>query len=112
VALAATGLRVEGDLCLDGGFEAQGAVRLLDAVVTGRLDLRGGRFLNRGGVALACDRIQVAGESRLDGDFKAHGQVRFMDAHLAKVRGTAPLHGASVTRDARAVRRKALEAGA
>jgi hypothetical protein len=112
VALAATALRVEGDLCLDGGFEAQGAVRLLDAAVTGRLDLRGGRFLNRGGVALACDRIQVASESRLDGDFKAYGQVRFMDAHLAKVRGTAPLHGAAVTRDARAARRRALEAGA
>jgi len=106
VALAGAALRVEGDLRLDGGFRALGAVRLVDAAVAGRLDLRGGRFLNRGGVALACDRMQVAGQCHLGASFRAYGPVRFMDARLAG----AP--DAGVTRDARAPRRRALEAGA
>jgi hypothetical protein len=110
VALAAAGLRVEGDLRLDGGFVARGAVRLGGAAVAGRLDLRGGRFLNPGGVALACDRVQVAGASHVEGGFKAEGQVRFMDAHLAGVPGPARPPRA-VTRDGRAARPRTLEAG-
>lgn len=111
VALAGAGIRVEGDLRLDGGFVARGAVRLGGAAVAGCLDLRGGRFLNRGGVALACDRIQVGGTCRLDGGFRPQGQVRFMDARLAQVVGRAGAPRA-VTRDGRAPRPRAFESGA
>lgn len=106
VALAAMGLSVEGSLHLDGGFRALGAVRLIDATVSGHLNCQGGRFMNRGAVALACDRMQVAGQCHLGASFRAYGPVRFMDARLAGAPETA------VTRDARAPRRRALEAGA
>lgn len=100
LALAGTGLRVEGDLCLDTGFRALGSVRLIDAAVTGRLDLRGGRFLNRGGIALACDRIQVAGACHLGRGFAAYGRVRFMDARMADARDPVP--GGALVADGRA----------
>ncbi|WP_173139607.1 hypothetical protein [Kibdelosporangium persicum] len=90
--LDAQGLRVEGDLILTEGFAAtgtgeHGAVRLLDAHITGSLDLSTARLTNDTGPALNADRLQVDGGLFLQEGFTAvgtgeFGAVRMLGAHI------------------------------
>jgi hypothetical protein len=89
-AVDATGLRVDGDLYLDDGFDAEGAgaaaVLLVGARIGGVVDGRAARLYNPSAAALDAHRMQVAGEVRLD-DLAASGSVRLADTtvggHLA-----------------------------
>jgi hypothetical protein len=91
-ALHGDRLQVNGGLFLDKGFRAtghgeRGAVRLLDAHITGPLLLRGAKLTNEAGPALTGDQLQVNGGLFLDEGFRAtgHGErgaVRLLYAHI------------------------------
>ena len=63
-ALSADGMKVGGDVFLDKGFTAAGAVRLAGADITGQLNCRGAQLTGRDndGNALAADGMKVGGE--------------------------------------------------
>jgi len=81
-AVAADGMRVEGDVFLGGGFTAEGEVRLLGAGIGGDLDCVKGEFVNPGGYALNADGMEVGGSVFLSEGFKAEGEVRLLGAEI------------------------------
>jgi len=92
-ALDADRLRVDGGMFVRDGFTAvaageRGAIRLLDARVTGPLELDTARLANDSGPALVADGLRVDGGMFLGDGFTATG-------HSA--RGTIVLRGAHVT---------------
>jgi hypothetical protein len=115
VALLADGASVDADVLLGGldrnedvvrdasgqalRFEADGAVRLLGATISGQLSCRGGRFMNKGGSALAADRAKVTGGVLLDRALGGGGQpVAGPDGAPLRFEadGEVRLHGATI----------------
>ncbi|MBI5137754.1 MAG: hypothetical protein HZA24_10540 [Nitrospirae bacterium] len=78
----ADGLEVKGDVSLNEGFTATGAVRLRGASVGGDLSCRGGTFNNAEGDALNADGLGVKGDVFLDNGFTATGGVRLLGASV------------------------------
>ncbi len=76
------GLVLRGDLSLNEGFRADGAVRLLGAEIGGDLNCRGGTFRNPDGVALGADGAKVTGGMFLNEGFSAEGEVRLLGAEI------------------------------
>jgi hypothetical protein len=75
-------MTVEGDVFLDQGFHATGAVRLLGARIQGQLSCRGARLENPNGDALSADGMTVEGGVFLDQGFHATGAVRLLGARI------------------------------
>ena len=84
----ADGMRIGGDVLLQGGVEAVGEVRFVGAQIGG--DLRaGGAHLTADidtagmrGVALNLDRARIGGTVALDSGFSAAGTVRMCQARI------------------------------
>jgi hypothetical protein len=97
------GLQVDGDLSVNGEFQAtghgeRGAVRLVGARIGGQLGLRGAVLTNKVGPALVGDGLQVDDGAFLDGKFRAtghgdNGAVRLLRAHIT---GQLSLRGAKL----------------
>lgn len=86
VALSGVAADIAGSVYLCDHFTAEGAVRLLDASISGQLDCSEGTFQNRtddgSGVALAFDRAHVAGDVFFEEGFSAEGEVRLLAAKI------------------------------
>ena len=95
-ALVGDGIKVGGDVFLDGGFTAAGAVWLPGADITGQLSCRGAQLTgqNRGGDALVGDGMKVGGDVFLDRGFTAAGAVRLPGAAIT---GKLNCRGAQLT---------------
>jgi hypothetical protein len=76
------GLHTGGDLYLDSGFCASGAIRLLDAQIEGSLSCENGYFGCAEVNSLSFDRANITGGVFLDGGFSATSQVRFPSARI------------------------------
>lgn len=105
-ALDGDGLRVEGDVLLSEGFTAtgqgaEGAVRLLGAHISGRLNLNGARLTNDAGPALIGDALHVYGDV-FGGGFVAtgHGELSAVRLPGAHISGQLNLNGAELTNHA------------
>jgi hypothetical protein len=94
-ALAARGIKVGGDVFLDEGFTACGAVRLTRADITGTLSCRGAKLdgQDKNGYALYARGIRVGGDVHLDEGFIASGAVRLAGADIT---GTLSCKGAKL----------------
>lgn len=79
-AIEADELHTDNDLNLDAGFVANGAVLIEGATIDGYLDFRGGKFLNRGGIALGAYGIHVKRAAFLGS--VAEGEVRLTVAEI------------------------------
>ena len=95
-ALAADGMKVGGDVLLDDGFTAAGAIRLAGADITGQLSCRGAHLTGHGqdGNALAADGTKVRGDVLLDDGFTAAGAIRLLGADIT---GQLSCRGAQLT---------------
>ncbi len=89
-ALSADRAVVKGDVFLNKGFRADGAVRLLGAQIGGNLACSGGTFTNppkqgmdASGIALFADGAVVKGDVFLSEGFRAEGAVRFLGIQIA-----------------------------
>ena len=76
------GSGIDGSVRLQGGFEAEGEVRLSGAEIGGQLACNSAKLKNAGGMALICDDVQVKGGVLLQGGFEAEGEVRFVGAEI------------------------------
>lgn len=85
-ALDADGLHCGGDVYLDSGFEANGAVSLKGAEIGSELNCTGGHFTSPKphGCALFADGLTTPGTVYLDMDFRASGVVRFARATVGR----------------------------
>jgi hypothetical protein len=81
-ALVADGVKVGGNMFLDGGFTAAGAVRLLGADITGQLSCRGATITGTDGCALVADGVKVDGNVFLDKGFTSYGALRLPGADI------------------------------
>jgi hypothetical protein len=81
-ALVGDGMKVGGDVFLDQGFIAAGAVRLPGADITGKLNCGGARLAGQGGNALDASGMKVSGDVILAGGFSAAGAIRLHDADI------------------------------
>lgn len=91
-ALAASGIRVGGDVVLDQGFTARsasrdGTVHVAYGQLGGQFLASGARLTNSSGPALHADGLQVATSMFLDNGFTAEGSgdrgtVRLLGAHI------------------------------
>jgi hypothetical protein len=95
-ALYADGLKVGGDVFLDGGFTAGGAVQLAGAGIAGQLSCSGAQLTgtDSDGYALFAQRIKVAGDVSLDEGFTAGGAVQLAGADIT---GQLSCSGAQLT---------------
>jgi hypothetical protein len=84
-ALVCDRMKVGGDVFLGQGFTAAGAVRLLDADITGVLFCRGAKLdgTDGDGWALVGDGIKVGGDVYLDQGFTAAGAVSVAGARIS-----------------------------
>jgi hypothetical protein len=80
--VAGDGLTVRGNVFLDGGFTAEGGVRLVRAEIGAQLNCSGGRFGNPSGWALIADGVRVKGDVFLDQGFTAEGGVSLVRAEI------------------------------
>jgi hypothetical protein len=83
-ALAADGVKVGGGVFLNAGFVADGAVRLLNADITGQLACRGAQITGTDSddTALAADGVRVGGAVFLDDGFTSAGSVGLRAARV------------------------------
>ena len=81
-ALIGDGMKVSGDVFLNRGFTAAGAVRLPGADITGQLNCGGARLAGQGGNALGASGMRVGGDVFLDGGFTAAGTISLNSAHV------------------------------
>lgn len=83
-ALVADQVKVSAGVLLDGGFTADGAVRLPGADITGDLECSGARLNGQDdqGVALFADGLRVQGVVSFDGLVVAAGAVRIPGADI------------------------------
>ena len=95
-ALIADGVKVGGDVFLDQGFTADGAVRLSGAHITGQLNCRGARLTgaDTDGNALIAEAVKVGGHVLLDQGFTTAGAVRLLGADIT---GQLSCRGARLT---------------
>jgi hypothetical protein len=77
----------------DGGFLAEGAIRLVGARIEGFVCCWRGRISNPGGYALAALGMNVRENMLLERGFSVEGQIHLDEAHL----GSLSLDGASLT---------------
>lgn len=86
VVLALDGANVGGDVLLDEGFEALGAVSLASTHIGGTLRCDAAQFMNRTedakGVALNARGAEIGGDVRLNGKMKAEGVLDFSGARV------------------------------
>ena len=81
--LMGSGLQIDSDLMMVGGFSADEAVHLLDANIGGNLLCNGGEFKQGArAAALIADRIKVGGNVSLGDNFSAKGCARFLGANI------------------------------
>jgi len=94
-ALIANMMKVGGNVLVDEGFTAAGAVCLNGTVITGSVVCRGARLTGRDsdGNALVADWMKVGGVVFLDEGFTAAGAVRLPGADI----GGLNCHGAQLT---------------
>ena len=83
-ALDADGLICGGEVFLNEGFHAVGAVSLTGAAIAGQLNCTAGSFDNRDGYALFADGLTTPGMVYLDRGFRAIGEVRFARATVGR----------------------------
>jgi hypothetical protein len=83
-ALDADGLCCHGDVFLDRGFQAVGAVSLTGAEIHSELNCTAGSFHNPGGDALFADGLTTPGLVYLNQGFHAVGRVRFARATIGR----------------------------
>lgn len=83
-ALDADGLICGGDVFLNEGFHAVGAVSLTGADIRSELNCTGGSFQNQDGYALFADGLTTPGTVYLDQGFLAIGEVRFARATVGR----------------------------
>jgi hypothetical protein len=83
-ALDADGLVCGGEVFLNEGFHAVGAVSLTGAAINGQLNCTAGSFDNRDGYALFADGLTTPGMVYLDHGFRAIGEVRFARATVGR----------------------------
>lgn len=83
-ALIAFGMKVGGDVCLDGAFTATGAIQLIGADITGQLNCTGARLtgMDTRGRSLAADRVKVGRGVHLCDGFTAAGAIRLAGANI------------------------------
>lgn len=83
-ALIADGLKVGGDLFLNGKFTTAGAVRLPEADIAGQLRCTDAQLTaaSKDGSSLFADRMKVGGSVFLDGKFTAAGTIRLPGARI------------------------------
>jgi hypothetical protein len=98
-ALHADGLHSDDDVSMSDltaeGVGEAGGIRLIDAQIGGRLNLRGATIRNANGPALIADRLHTGSDAFLDGNFCAEGAgdlgaVRLL---LAEIGGNLNLAG-------------------
>lgn len=78
------GLVCRGEVYLNEGFSADGAVSLTGAAIAGQLNCTAGSFCNPDGYALFADGLTTPGMVYLDCGFKAIGEVRFARATVGR----------------------------
>jgi hypothetical protein len=81
-ALSGESLRVEGEVRLDGGFEAKCETRLAGARIKGQLLCKNATFRNSTGVALGADGVIAEQGVFLNDHFRAFGMVRMVRATI------------------------------
>jgi hypothetical protein len=83
-ALLADGMKAGGDVLLDQGFTAAGAIRLADADITGQLNCRGAKLTGKDndGNALVAFGMRVGADVLLDQEFTAAGSLSFQSVHV------------------------------
>jgi hypothetical protein len=85
-ALTLKSADIHGSVLLDEGFEAFGCVRLSSIRIGGRLQCRGGHFLNRSDDAkrhaISAETAHIGGIVALGDGFKAEGAVIFTGARI------------------------------
>ena len=73
---------IKGNVFLNNGFQATGAVRLLGARIGGNLGCGEGQFNGKEGHALVADSAEIKGSMILDNRFEAIGEVRLLGAQI------------------------------
>jgi hypothetical protein len=83
-SLVADGLKVGGDLILNNGFTAEGAVLLLGANIAGQLNFCGATLngTEKDGSALVADTISIGGDAFLSQGFSVAGAIRLPAANI------------------------------
>jgi hypothetical protein len=94
-ALVGDRMKVGGDVFLDEGFTAAGAIRLAGAAITSQLSCRGAQLTgtDRAGRALVGDWLKVGGGMYLNQGFTAGGTVSIAGARIG---GSVWLDGAKL----------------
>jgi hypothetical protein len=77
-ALDCRNARIDGNVRLEGGFEAQGTVRFVGATIGGELNLRGARVVHPEGPSVHATGAQVGATLFLTDGFHAEGEVRIL----------------------------------
>ena len=80
--LKADGLTTKGDVNLDSGFSAEGAVRVPGANIGGDLSCVGGKFNNPDEYALIANGLVTKGSVYLSEGFFAKSEVRLLNANI------------------------------
>ena len=103
-ALAADHILVGGDVRLDAGFSASGAVSLREADIAGQLSCRGAQLTGRDsdGSALAADRSRVGGNVLLDAGLSPFSASGAVSLSSALIEGSVSLVGAKLASGATA----------
>ena len=83
-ALVADGLKVGGDVFLNAGFTAAGAISLLGADIAGNLECSGAQLTREGkdGNVLIADVLKVGHDMFLDEGFTAAGAISLLGANI------------------------------
>jgi hypothetical protein len=87
LAFAGDGLTVAGSLVCDGGFEADGQVRLVDARVDGNVLFDEATLRHAGAEALLAEELKVGGSMWCWNGFAADGEISFRAARIAGMLG-------------------------
>ena len=82
VEIQGKGAKITGDVRLNDGFEAEGAVRLTGAEIGGGLNCTGGSFKGKAGTAIDLEGAKIAGSVFLRENFRGVGEVRLLDAEI------------------------------
>jgi hypothetical protein len=80
--ITAFGVKVEGDVVFENGFNAEGEVSLRGAEIGGNLACDNGSFKNPSQWALFADGVKVGGNVLLRDGFNAEGEVRLLGADI------------------------------
>ncbi len=73
---------IGGDVYLNGGFQAEGEVNLIGAMISGSLNCINCRFANEERIALDAGTAKIEGSVYLGPDFKAEGLVSLVSTNI------------------------------